>query len=150
MSLLSLPVELVQLVIESTVLAVGIDKAVSLRLVCTLFDNEVQRAIYALPTFETQDAALIPETCPLPYRMGVEMKTRLVMTKIKTKNAANRILCRAINSAVDVLAEVLAQDDASTRHSYARLLAEEAIGYNKLLRIVGYLEPPCNLPEVDR
>ncbi|ORY06772.1 hypothetical protein BCR34DRAFT_571113 [Clohesyomyces aquaticus] len=142
MSLLALPPELFQIVIEWTVLTVGLEEAFGLRAICRLFDQEVMRATWALPTFETSDVALIPENCRLPTTrtLNIEMKTRLILIKLKSRDAVRRPLCRAINGTLDSLFEPPSQEISASRQECIDILAREA-SRSRLADIVAHLVP---------
>ncbi|KAJ4304604.1 hypothetical protein N0V90_000130 [Kalmusia sp. IMI 367209] len=84
-----------------------------------MFDTEIQRAIYALPTFDGHGKEY-------PRRIDPSMTARLILSKMYTKDSEKRPLCLAITRAVDHLQDQFEQKAAGSRLEFTKALAGAA------------------------
>ncbi|KAF2106568.1 hypothetical protein BDV96DRAFT_654571 [Lophiotrema nucula] len=136
MRLLDLPLKLVYAILTESVSVFGIRKAVELRLVCKLFDAEVQRTIFEHPMFELTKQV----DADLPATMGPIFTARLILTKLKSQDAGRRSLCKTITEALNVL-ETVVEDFSSKRQRYTESLAIAAARKLQFIDVIECLSP---------
>jgi hypothetical protein len=109
------------------------------------FDIQIQRAIYALPTFDSVDNHLIPAAIHLPRKMHPSMTKRLILSKMDAKDSGKRPLCLAITRAVVYLDNQF-EMEASLRLDFIEALAERAA---RTLTLYSIADGLVAIPTVD-
>jgi len=104
----------------------------------------VQRAIYSLPAFETEDVSN-PTMVSRDPRMGKAMTTKLILAKLQTGNADKRTLCLATTQTVDFLSQSFGPSDEHSRVQYVLELATAAVNALYLRDIVIHLSLTCEV-----